>query len=173
VTDGEGRPIQSVVVGFRDRYSIIGMMPVTSDSAGCFRLEGVHHEGEIQLRHPDYASEVVPMKDAVLGSARMASLKPRLERGTTITGVVRREDGFPAIGEIVSLKWSEGRTIYNLPWTVTQRDGSYRIDHVPSAELLLCALGESRTVVPTDGSTLVLDFGGPDVSQRDQPVSGT
>ncbi len=138
-----------------------GVFTLSHLPVGWEAIKIVHPEFSFQIRRhiPISAGQTTYLDDAVLTS------------GAIVEGYVWDEQGQPLANEAVYVRDPENNALVepSRRWTTTQTDtnGFYRLDHLPAQECIVYrdhswkSLGvKSRVVLPQDGQTLRLDFGG-------------
>ncbi|UCG48999.1 MAG: carboxypeptidase regulatory-like domain-containing protein [Phycisphaerales bacterium] len=183
VTDDQGEPVASAAVTALSRAG--GSMPteaevfvskdgsVLTDANGVFLLENLVPGSEtIKVAHDDYCFTIV--RDIEVVDARMTEgVNIALSKGGSVEGCVYDAQGKPQPG--VTLFFQDdsgysgrpGEEAGRLATAVTDANGCYHVEGLPER---LCYVKRSneweslgvvaRVVVPADGRTLRLDFGG-------------
>ena len=174
-----------------------GVMPDTKDAfasthgsvettGGRFNLPHLPPGTEtLRISHPDHALRIVEQIPVVEGQTT-AGIEVILTQGGTVEGVVYDEQGRPKAGQLLQFMDQSGyRTTPTesrglLGSAVTDANGFYRVAHLPEQFCYVKradyyrSLGVARRViVPRNGRTLRLDFGGLPLVSGTAIVGGT
>jgi RNA polymerase sigma factor (sigma-70 family) len=182
VVNAQGEPVDAAKV---IPLSLAGgAMPTTKDTfvceegavttaAGAFTLKNLPPGTEtLKVTHPDYVF-------AIVGDVRVAedsmtdNVRITLTAGGTVEGYVYDNRGAPQAAQTLYFQDDSAyggtgdREAGRLGTAVTDSNGFYRAVHLPETLSYVSRANEwsglgvvRRTVVPTDGATLRLDFGG-------------
>jgi len=201
VKDSKGQPVQNAMViplsvagGTSGRGKDIFVSTdgsTQTDSKGIFTLSCLAEGNEtLKVTHPDYADEIV--QDIPVQTNQITESKPiLLGKGAAIEGYVFDADGKPESSVTLYVQDASGYGGTNdeqagrLGVAITDPNGFYRVENLPEKMCYLkrqnewSALGVTRrTVMPQNGKTSRIDFGGKaelsgQVILEGQPLSST
>jgi hypothetical protein len=148
VVDGTGGPVVGAQVLLVKRQvnmvSFGGEADVMTDRTGAFEVRGVAPGPvEVSAAHPQYAS---PQPFALVLDAAQPPPDVRLvmSAGGRIEGTVRRRDGTPLAGVMISVA-SAGEMATRDAMRSTLADGSFVIEHVPAGRVRVTAMTPERS----------------------------
>jgi RNA polymerase sigma-70 factor (ECF subfamily) len=163
VTDAAGAPVAGARVWTRSVSSVRGgdfvHWPPTliqTDADGKFSVFGVHEPGPKVL--VDAAGFAAWSGFQKVEAGKTAHLDVKLERGFTVDGTVKNEDGTPSSGSSVAQQFELGMTAFPPASTRTDAEGRYSLEHLAAGEITLSVKSErahaSRTFTGQSGDTL-------------------
>jgi hypothetical protein len=140
-------------------------------------------EETLRVEHPDYCFGVVEHVAIASGENTLEPIV--LKRGGSVRGRVFDGSGKPATGIAVRFQDSSGYSGFGdeeagrLATAVTNSQGEYEVQHLPEALCYVSLADEwdrvgavRQAILPVDGETHTLDFGGPQAMRGELRVNG-
>jgi len=146
-----------------------------SGGDGMFHIKDLSSHGDIIItRHRNFAEKRLQVTPDLFGEKPVEII---LSSGGTIEGTVLDQQGNPVSNRQISVGNPTGLIPQS---TVTDRNGEYRLEHVPAKPVLVVKQGaptghavsldaETKTVAVQEGKTVRVDFG----AQRGITIRGT
>ena len=154
----------------RSRHTIsFGTEPeILTDRSGAFEARGVEPGPlEVKASHPGHAPSA-PVAIVVEAGQPVPDLRLVLSEGGRIEGSLRRRDGTPMPGALMSVTPALGEPRPVEPTTATQADGSFVVEHVAAGRVRVMAMtpvtqsmfrsAHSREVEVREGETTRVDI---------------
>lgn len=154
----------------RARHTIsFGTEPeILTDRSGAFEARGVEPGSlEVKASHSGHAPSA-PVAIVVEAGQPVPDLRLVLSEGGRIEGSLRRRDGAPMPGALMSVTPLLGESRAVEPATATQADGSFVVEHVPAGRVRVTAMtpatqgmfrsAHSREVEVREGETTRVDI---------------